>query len=218
MLNDEHGGKRPRFVSFTSCGRRAWESYTRRLADEMNAEGFSEVLHGPWGKHRGYGARLALIVHCLRIVAGEVNDEAVDGESVRRADRLIAYFQSHARKVYATVDADPRIADARRILKWLANSVNFANFANASREVSQRDIHRQVLGSRRTVEDAEAVISILVKHGYLRTMPTEDRSGPGRRPGPRYEIHPGVFTADSSLRNGSQNSRNSQNREPGEEG
>ncbi len=211
-MEDGDSGKRPRFVRLTSCGRKAWERYTHRLANEMNADGFPDCLRGPWGKFRGYGARLALIVHCLRRAAGESIAEDVDGESVRQADLLVTYFQSHARKVYATIDADPKVADARRVLEWL--SVNSVNSVNGSKGVSKRDIHAYVLGSRRTVEEAETVVSILLRHGFLRPVPPQQKDGPGRSPSPRYHVHPSVFLS----RGGSHCSQNSQNRDPGEDG
>jgi hypothetical protein len=214
---DDEEGQRPRFIHFNTDGRHAWEAYTQRLANEMNNDSFPDVLRGPWGKHKGYAARLALIVHCLRAVSGDsVDADAVDGESVKRADKLIAYFQSHARKIYAAIDADPKVADAKRVLTWLAQNVNSVNSVNGSRVVSKRDIHAQVLGSRRTVEEAGDIISLLVKHGYLRLLLAEPSQGPGRKPSPRYEIHPHVFSARSLTQTGSQNSQNSRNRESGE--
>ena len=62
-------------------GRVAWEKFTNDLAVEVNDMCFPECLLGLWYKHRGYCARLALMVHCLRVAAGEIKKENVDGEN-----------------------------------------------------------------------------------------------------------------------------------------
>src|SRR5262249_28612913 len=86
-------GERPRpfLVHLTACGRGAWKRFTEGHAAELNAEDFPAHLIGPWTKLRGYGARLALILHYLRWVTGEANGEDVDGESMDRAAILVAY-------------------------------------------------------------------------------------------------------------------------------
>jgi hypothetical protein len=200
-------GEHPKFVELTSCGRKAWERFTNDLADQRNDALLPEALAGCYAKMKGYCARLALILHELRFIHKEVQDEKVDGWSVGQASKLVAYFQSHARKVYAVIDADEGIADAKRVLAWLANSVNSVNSVNVCGEVSKRDIHAHVLGSRRTVDDAEVIIGILLRHGYLRPVLTQDKQGPGRRPSPRFEVHPSVFSHDTR----SHNSHYSQN-------
>jgi hypothetical protein len=211
MKSAPGGGLRPHFVKLTSCGRKAWERFTADLADQLNDELLPDCLHGPWAKMRGYCARLALIVHQLRLAHREVSGADVDGESLERAAQLVAYYQDHARKVYAMIDADPRIADARRVIKWL--SVNRVNRVNGLQGVSRRDIHANVLGSRYAAEEVDGVINLLVRYGYLRLAAQQPEQGRGPAPGPRYEIHPSVFSATRS-----HGSHGSQIRQPGEEG
>jgi hypothetical protein len=164
----------------------------------VNDDRFPACLRGPWGKFRGYGARLALILQLLRLSAREAAEEDVDGESVRRADHLVAYFQSHARKVYAAIGADPKVAEARRVLRWLAHSVNSVKSVNGCRRVSKRDLHTNVWGGSRTVEEVDSVVSLLCRHGYFRPVVQQDQGGPGRKPSPVYEVHPDAFQAQSS--------------------
>jgi hypothetical protein len=166
----------------------------------MNAEDFPDHLRGPWGKFRGYCARLALVLHCLRLVTHEAEDEDVDGDSLERAAKLVSYFQSQARKVYSLIDADPRVADARRALRWLqAYSVNSVNSVKGSGQVtvSKRELHAALWGGSRSVDDVDQVLSLLLKHGYLRPAPPEDREGPGRRPSPVFETNPYIREPDS---------------------
>jgi hypothetical protein len=192
--------ERPVLLALDGAARHSWEGFTQALADEVNAEDFPPHLRGPWAKLRSYGARLALILRCLRWAYSRSSGDAlgeVDGPSMDAAARLVDYFKSHTRRVHCVLDADPRHRDAGRVLRWITNSVNSANNANleqGEKVVSVRDVHREVLGSRKSVDDTETVLSVLVRHGYLRPILLEAKKGPGRRPSPRYEAHPCLFT------------------------
>jgi hypothetical protein len=195
----------------------SWQRFTEGIAAEINQEGFPPHLRGPWVKLRAYGARLALILHCLRWAYEQgANGEKgppdyVDRVSMDGAARLVTYFQSHARKVYAAIDADPRHREAKRALRWVANSVNSVKTVKGYRVVSKRDLHVSVWGGSIDEDEVSNIIALLVRYGWLRPLLEETRKGPGRHPSPRYEIHPSVFP------NPSQNSQNC-SREPGQEG
>jgi hypothetical protein len=173
---------RPHFLRLTATGRQAWERFTQVHADEMNAAEFPAYLRGPWSKLRGYGARLALIVHCLRQVCGEAMEGGVDGECVDRAARLVSYFKSHARKVYAAMDADPTVAEARRVLECLAAHPEMDDF-------TRRDLYQHLRYYCKRPEALDAPLRLLVEHGYLRSY-TPERAGK-RGPNPvRFVVHP----------------------------
>src|SRR5262249_54803319 len=53
----------PRLVGLTGEGRQAWGAWTQRLANEVNQGGVPAGMEGVWSKLRGYGGRLALILH-----------------------------------------------------------------------------------------------------------------------------------------------------------
>jgi hypothetical protein len=184
---DQVRGQRPFVVGLTADGRQAWQDFTRRHAAEINDGAFADCLRGPWRKLCGYCARLALILHYLRWACGEVEGDkaAVDGESVRRAEKLVSYFKTHAKKVYALLDADPRAGAARKLLDWISQQ-NQATF-------TKRDTYRALRGLRcRTVEDVEPILTLLEKHGYVRPLPPVERHTAGRRPSPGYESHPAL--------------------------
>jgi hypothetical protein len=97
------GGVRPHYVNLTDCGKLAWERFTAALAADLNDDGLPDCLRGAWAKFKGYGARLALVIHLLRQVMGNVGGEDVDGGDLDKAAELVAYFQGHARKVYSVM-------------------------------------------------------------------------------------------------------------------
>jgi hypothetical protein len=176
-------------VKFTACGRQAWQHFTQAHADERNAEDFPPHLNGPWSKLRGYAARLALIVHYLRWAAGEVEGEDVDGESMARAALLVSYFKSHTRKAYAVMDADPRAAAARHLVRWITQG--------GVEHFTRRDAYRAMRGACKTVEDIDPILSLLEKHGYVRPRPPEGDNRPGRKPSPGFEAHPSLFAQNA---------------------
>src|SRR5262249_42471451 len=125
---------------------------------------------------------LALIVHYLRLVTGEADHEDVDGVTLDRAGQLVAYFQSQARKVYALMDADPRVAAARKVLRWVTREVRHT--------FSKRDVYQDLKGTFPRVEDLDEPLALLVRHNYCRAQPEPERTGPGRRPSPVYDVNP----------------------------
>src|SRR5262249_12897116 len=92
------------------------------------------------------------------------------------------YFKSHARKVHAAMDADPRVARARRVVRWIT--------ANGLERFSKRDAHQALKGTFRTVEDMDPILALLEKHAIIRAEPHQGRGGPGGSGGPSYEVHP----------------------------
>jgi hypothetical protein len=175
--------RRPHFLRLTATGRQAWERFTQVHADEMNAAEFPAYLRGPWSKLRGYGARLALIVHCLRQVCGEATESDVDGEDMDRAARLVAYFKSHARKVYAAMDADPTVAEARRILECLAAHSELNDF-------TRRDVYQHLRRQCQRPEALDAPLRLLLEHGYLRARLPERAAGQTGRSAIHFEVNP----------------------------
>jgi DNA polymerase I-like protein with 3'-5' exonuclease and polymerase domains len=188
MIPLQEGGEvkgwRPFVVKLTACGRQEWKRFTEDHARQRNADAFPDHLAGPWSKLRGYCGRLALVVHYLRWAGGELEDPdaGVDGESMARAAKLVAYFKSHARKVYAVMDGDPRVSDARKILRWV--------LAHRPRRFQKRDAYQGLKGTFKTVEDLEPGLAVLVQHGLLRLEAPSTREGPGRKPSPYYEVNP----------------------------
>jgi hypothetical protein len=217
MKEENDKPPRPVMLKLTADGAAAWQRFTERMAAELNQEDFPDHLRGPWAKLRAYGARLALILRCLRWACqtegGDSLDE-VDGESMDGAARLVDYFKSHARKVYAMIDADPRHREGKRALRWLANSLNSLKCLKGSRVVSKSELHAGVWGGSKDVEEMGEIIRLLVRYGWLRLLLEEEKKGPGRRASPHYEVHPFVFKTPSENSDFSENC----SREPGEEG
>jgi hypothetical protein len=178
-------GEQPRVVYLSVCGRRAWEGFTARLAAELNRDDLPDPVKGHLAKAKGYGARLALIIHCLRLACGEDVAENVDGESVERAGRLTDYFYSHCKKVHVALGLDQEVEDARRVLEWVRRE--------KAREFKRYQVFEDVKSKIRfpRIEDLDRPIDRLLKHHYLRLKPAVKK--PGRPPDPVFEVNPAVY-------------------------
>jgi hypothetical protein len=211
---------RPQLVRLTSDARHEWVEFTRWLAHEMNREDLADPIKGHLPKFKSYGARLALIIHCIRQACGEVQEKDVDGDDMSRAAALVEYFYSHVQKVHAALDTDPNVVLARKVSTWIGRE--------SVRRFTKREAHYALQGTFKIVDELEPALAVLVRHGLIRPEPAETKPGPGRRPSPAYQVHPNLFSNDiHNLQNESdlEDSVNCVNcvephreREPGEEG
>jgi Protein of unknown function (DUF3987) len=212
---EANGTTHARVIPLGRDARAEWLGFTQRHAVELNDPDFAPHLRGPWAKLRAYGARLALVLCLMRWAEGDdLEPVEVDALSMKHAAALVAYFKTHLRKVHGCLELDRRVRDAQRVVAWLQRQ--FARFCEKREPctASVRDIHAGVMGGRRRVEETEEVITLLVKHNYLRVLATKDHPGPGRKPSVRYEVHPSLM--DTKLfGSGSQNSQNLGNEEVG---
>ena len=195
MCSEANGQLRPYYVRFSEEGRVAWKALTDHHAAEVNAEGFPNHLRDVWSKMRGYCARLALVLSCLRLASRPVSSSLLDGvpasgddviaQDVYGASRLVDYLKGHARKVYAILDADPRVADARRVLRCLAENPDLLESS-----FTRRDIYQHLRKTFRTPESLDQPLTVLAEHRFLRAIPPARNNGrPGLVPD-RYEVNP----------------------------
>src|SRR5262249_22502064 len=99
------------------------------------------------------------------------------------AAQLVAYFKSHIRKVYAALDADPRIAEARKVLRCLERNPGLTPV------FTRRDLYQHLRRSFKQPEALDAPLRLLTEYGYIQPELPE-RVGPGRQAPGRYHVNP----------------------------
>jgi hypothetical protein len=118
-------------------------------------------------------ARLALIVHAVRVAAGDVDEEDVDKESMDRAIRLIEWHKTEARRCYAILGQTDEEAAARqsddRLAAWISRhggTTTARDLISACRWIA-------------TSDEAEAALRRLVAAGRGRwhDRPPSERGG-----------------------------------------
>jgi len=168
--------QRPHVISFTPAGRQIFIEVANALYAELADPDFPDALRGPFAKLEGYGARLALILQCCRLVCGEATSEAVDEVSGLAAAALVHYFQSHARRVYARLQATPEEQHVAKALDWLRRHQGTATV---------REFVTAKVAGVRDAPGAEALFSALEARGYARVEETHPSRG-GR---PTTRVH-----------------------------
>ncbi len=213
----EDGELVPIVVRFDEAARRSLEDLARELEGRLGAGGDLAALSDWANKLVGGVARLAGLLHLAAFAAGpsgarlsrgnsgdfgnsgkdiqtQISSDllgTVCNETACSSITIGRYLLDHAQAAFALIGADPEISHAQRILGWLERT--------GVTRFSKRDAWQATRGYFKRAAEFEAPLRLLCEHGYLREE-TQDRSGPGRRPG-------AIFVVNSYSRN----SHNSQN-------
>ncbi|WP_334110558.1 YfjI family protein [Thermodesulfitimonas autotrophica] len=162
-----------------------------------------------WGsKLAGAVARIAGALHLAANVdrpdpwAVEISDETMAGATL-----LADYLTAHAKAAFGEMGADPALDAARYLLERIRSK--------AVERFSKQEVWQWTKGRFERAQQLDQALSILVERGYIRELPAEHRSGPGRRPAARYEVNPlpssynSYNTYNSPPENNSRDIRNS---------
>jgi hypothetical protein len=172
---------RPYIVPLGEDARPVWETFTKAIADRMNRMDKFDPFRGVLNKLKGYGARLAVLLWCVRRVCGELEPNApLDGNTLLKATELIDYFEAHGRRCLGVGWADRKHRVAKRLVRWLAITPDKTAFTRTEAFQQLKD-RRDVTGT----DSLADVFKVLTDHGYIRPV---DPTGTGR-PGPVPEVY-----------------------------
>lgn len=118
MGDDGYGNIGPVEVPLTVAGQDMWIGFYDEHAAEQ-AQIVGGDLAAAWSKLEGYAGRLALVIHCVRVAAGEESlktDDHIDGLSVVAAVTITQWFGREIRRIYAMLAEDDDQRDQRRLL------------------------------------------------------------------------------------------------------
>ncbi len=130
-----------------------WSTWYDQHVAETQSPELPDTLRGPWQKLRSYLLRLALaleLTHCSRPSSGR---RVCSNIAVERAIKLIDYFKSHARKVYANLILN---GDDRRIevvVKWIQRHGG---------ECTVRDLQRSKIANIKKSSEARQLMTDMV--------------------------------------------------------
>jgi hypothetical protein len=96
-LHERPIGSEPIVVRFSPAARALWRDWYQEHTDELARPDFPRRLRGPWAKLPSQAARLAFVLHLL----WEPDESELSDTTLGRALDLVAYFKTHAKRVYA---------------------------------------------------------------------------------------------------------------------
>jgi len=180
----------------------AYDPHILRLDEDATSaiNGFSEMVEHElgvggsladikdWaGKLVGAVARIAANLH----LADHPDDDEpwtipIGTSVISRALELGLYLVPHALAAFALMGADPTVADAKHILKWI--------IANNQIEFTKRDLFNGVRGRLKKVAQLKPGLALLEEHDYIRERPVQKRQGAGRPPSPIYDVNPNIHS------------------------
>lgn len=177
---DEHGG--PRTLGLDPDAKRAWSEFAHLVEVAQRPEGTLEFVQGWASKLPGAVARIVGAFHVVAHVDGRPEDYPVSGETMGAAIRVGAAMIPHALATYDLLGADQALDDARHVWAWLDR--------NQAREFSASELFNKLRGRFKTMAPLEKAIGVLCERHYVRRLEEVARTGPGRRPSPRYRVSP----------------------------
>lgn len=195
-MQDSGSGPVPQVVQIASSARSLRAGWHDGHHKEVESPDFPPSLDGAWGKLEAYGYRLALILHLLDLASdptAATNQDLPElpASTIANAFRLVDYFKSHARRVHTAIDGKDTHggADVQALLRWIVR--------NGRREFSHRDVG---VNFDRFKDDEATLIDALnwmVARNLIRPRPDASREArrPGRRPSPRYQTNPALWTS-----------------------
>lgn len=177
----EDGKQKPLILDLTPAGKSDWINFYNDHAVEQSD--LSGELAAAWSKLECYAARLALVVHCIRVVTSDpslASPDLIDESSIGAGVVLSRWFGHEARRVYAMLAETEDDREQRRLVEWITTRGGTA---------TARELQR---GPRRfqnaTAAFAEAELNKLVGAGLGRWEPIETTPA-GGQPSRRFRLN-----------------------------
>jgi hypothetical protein len=114
-------------------------------------------LRAAWSKLEGYCLRLTLVLFLARRACQETNSSKIDPASIKGAIKLIAYFKSHAWRVYSSAADQSDKGRIGRALRWIKAAGGI---------VTAKKIHQYRVGDCETADDAKQLLDDLAELGH----------------------------------------------------
>ena len=194
-MRDLDGTPTPHLVRLTPEAAREWSTWCKAHYAEQEGDDFPESMEGPWGKLEAYAARLTLILHLMHLAAdptGPTGDAPPDvsQRTILDAIRLVAYFKSHALRVYASMGGKARDGsdDVRVLIRWILN--------NDLKGFSRRDVGRNFDRFEDDACSLEDALDWMTTHNLIRPRPDPEHSPrSGRKRSPAFDVNPFLGTS-----------------------
>ena len=166
--------------------RQEFAEFYNRFAQRRKPGGDLHDIADWAGKLRGQLVRIAA---CITLYE-DPHAQEISLDRIKAAISMAPYFIAHARAVFDLMgkNREGALKPLRDLLTWLRSR------PKPGADFSARDAW-QALKGREWAHDMDAMNEVLKdmeRHGWIAFQPAQDSGRPGRKPSPRYDVHPWV--------------------------
>lgn len=166
--------------------RREFAAFYDRFAQRRKPGGDLHDIADWAGKLRGQLVRIAA---CITLYE-DPHAQEISLDHIKSAISMTPYFIAHARAVFDLMgkNREGALKPLRDLLAWLRSR------SEPGADFSARDAW-QALKGREWAEDMDAMneaLKEMERHGWIAYQQKPDAGRPGRKPSPRYDVHPWV--------------------------
>lgn len=146
---DHEGTERPRMLDLTDDAETVWETFYNEHAKEQIE--LTGDLAAAWSKLEETAARLALVIHCMRMATDDPSlqdPNRIDTQSMISATALTDWFKVETRRVYALFDETEEEKRFRRLVQWIerrGGRATVRDIQRGNRWVNSADMARAAL-------------------------------------------------------------------------
>ena len=184
---DERGEWIPHVITLSSPATELFTEFRQRIESSLGEFGELGGISDWAGKLPGAVARIAGLFHVVEYCLSGAIPDSINTSTMRSAIQIGEYFIGHATTAFAIMGRDESTAMAEHILCVIHKS--------GWHEFTRQQLHQIVRRRVTTPDELDGPLKKLTDHGFIR--PVEQRKeGAGRKPSPRYEIHPQIVEND----------------------
>lgn len=184
------GWSDPAVVALTDDAREVMFKAAQQVENQLGPGGALDHMADWANKLVGAAVRLAGLLHVAHHPA-DCWRRPVDQAQMVDAVKLAGFFTAHYRAATEAMGADPKVENARMVLALLQR--------RQMETFTMRELFSAVTRSRfPKIGDLMPPLELLEDHGWIALQPEPERTGPGRKPSPRYALNPSALSAESA--------------------
>jgi hypothetical protein len=167
------GKPQPVTIPLAAAAKRDWVAFLARLAEEQ--AGAEDDLGALLNKSRGQAARLALLVHLVRVAAKDPklnHQHSIDAASVRAGIAMATWFRREGERCYQILHEGQEAGETRRLVELIQQRGG---------RITVRELMQASRRYRGSVAEAETALHQLVQAG-LGHWAHDDHDGQVGRP------------------------------------
>lgn len=184
---DPVGEFAPRQIRIAADALDVLYAFKAELEPRLGPEGDLHSLADWANKLTGSVVRLAGLLHIAECWSPDNDSQSpsISRDVMERAIVIGRYLLAHAIAAFDAMGADERTETSKYVLAAICR--------RGEPTLRKREVFRMVQRYVKSVEDLDPILETLVNRGFLREVPAERRTSPGRPRNPSYDVNPCVL-------------------------